>query len=168
MLVWVVVGNVLAGPFMSAGPAFYAQVTGDTARFAEQMAFLARGRDWANSAASYQEYLWALYSHGLTGFGSGISAFPSVHVGLIMLNALFLWDFSRRLGLIAFAYVGFVVASSVYLAWHYAIDGYAAIAVVLVIHYALKKLIPNRAPAALPAAAPALAPSAPAQPVTAS
>jgi hypothetical protein len=139
MLTWIVVGNVLAGAFMSAGPAFYGHVTGDSARFGEQLAFLARGIDWANSAASYQEYLWSLHSSGMTGFGSGISAFPSVHVGLITLNALFLWDFNRRLGLAALAYVGFVLMSSVYLAWHYAIDGYAAIAAVLVIHYCLKR-----------------------------
>jgi hypothetical protein len=145
ILTWIVVGNVLAGAFMSAGPAFYGHVTGDTARFGEQLVFLAHGIDWANSAASYQEYLWSLHSRGMTGFGSGISAFPSVHVGLIMLNALFLWDFDRRLGLAAFAYVGFVLMSSVYLAWHYAIDGYVAIAAVLVIHFCLKRFFARRA-----------------------
>jgi len=166
MLTWIIVGNLIAGAFMSAGPAFYAQVTGDAARFGEQMAFLARGIDWANSAASYQDYLWDLHSRGMTGFGSGISAFPSVHVGLITLNALFLWDHDRRWGLAAFAYVGFVLMSSVYLAWHYAIDGYAAIALVLVIHYALKRFFARR-PAAEPAPAPVGA-AAPAAPVTAS
>ncbi|MGE3305764.1 MAG: phosphatase PAP2 family protein [Rhizobiaceae bacterium] len=150
MLVWVLAGNVLAGAFMSAGPAFYGHVTGDPARFAGQMAFLARG-DWANSAAAYQDYLWNLHAHGLTGFGSGISAFPSVHVGLIMLNALFVFDWNRRLGLIAFAYVGLVVASSVYLAWHYAIDGYASIVLVTALFYALKRWMPRGA--AAPAAA---------------
>jgi hypothetical protein len=144
ILTWIIVGNLFAGAFMSAGPAFYGQVTGDAARFGEQLAFLARGIDWANSAASYQEYLWSLHARGMTGFGSGISAFPSVHVGLITLNALFLWDFNRRLGLAAFAYVGFVLMSSVYLAWHYAIDGYAAAAAVFVIHFVLKRLFARR------------------------
>jgi hypothetical protein len=142
MLVWIVLGNVLAGFFMSAGPAFYGAVTGDTARFAEQMAFLAQSGG-TNSAASYQEYLWTLHASGQTGFGSGISAFPSVHVGLIMLNALFVFEWSRRLGVAAFAYVALIIASSVYLAWHYAIDGYAAVAVTLGLYVAMRRLMPN-------------------------
>ncbi len=44
MLVWIIVGNVLAGLFLSAGPAFYGLVTGDSQRFAEQLQFLAQGR----------------------------------------------------------------------------------------------------------------------------
>lgn len=139
MLVWIVVGNLLAAPFMSAGPAFYGFVTGDAARFGEQLSFLAHGAGSANSASNYQRYLWELYSAGQTGFGSGISAFPSVHVGLIALNALFLSEYSRRLGYAAFAYLAFIIASSVYLAWHYAIDGYAAVVTVLAIYLVLKK-----------------------------
>jgi hypothetical protein len=168
ILTWIVVGNLLAGAFMSAGPAFYAQVTGDAARFGEQLAFLARGAGWENSAASYQDYLWTLHSRGLTGFGSGISAFPSVHVGLVTLNALFLWDFSRRLGVLAFAYVGFVLLSSVYLAWHYAIDGYVAMAAVLVIHFALKRFLARRPTIDAMRTPEGSRPAAPTAPVTAS
>ena len=144
MLVWIVLGNLLAGPFMSAGPAFYGLVTGDEARFAEQLAFLARGAESPNSAAAYQHYLWSLHAAGETGFGSGISAFPSVHVGMAMLNALFLAAWSRRLAIAGYAYVVLVTASSVYLGWHYAIDGYAAIVVTLVIHVALRRAFARR------------------------
>jgi hypothetical protein len=41
--------------------------------------------------------------------------------------------------LAAFAYVALVVASSVYLAWHYAIDGYAAVAMTLVIYATVRR-----------------------------
>lgn len=140
MLVWILVGNVLAGMFMSAGPVYYEAVTGDIGRFADQLAFLQSTAGSANSAANYQAYLWELHASGRAGFGSGISAFPSVHVGLITMNALFVWDWNRKLGIVAFAYVLFVLASSVYLAWHYAIDGYAAIVIALAIHYLVKKL----------------------------
>lgn len=140
MLVWIVLGNLLAGLFISAGPAFYGLVTGDEARFAEQLAFLARSADSPNSAASYQAYLWHLHATGEPGFGSGISAFPSVHVGLITLNALFFAERGRKLGIAAFVYVALIIASSVYLGWHYAIDGYVAVAVVLAIYFALRKL----------------------------
>ena len=142
MAVWILVGNVLAAIFLSAGPAFYGLVTGDTARFGEQLAFLAHGVGSPNSAVSYQKYLWSLNEAGQTGFASGISAFPSVHVGLITLNALFLREYNRYLGALAFLYVAFVAASSVYLAWHYAIDGYVGAAVVLSIYLMARKLIP--------------------------
>ncbi|MBZ9676670.1 phosphatase PAP2 family protein [Mesorhizobium sp. ES1-1] len=146
MLVWIVIGNILAGLFLSAGPAFYGAVTGDTARFGEQLAFLAHGAESANSAVSYQHYLWTLHEAGQTGFGSGISAFPSVHVGLATLNALFVREYNRRLGAVAFVYVAFVAASSVYLAWHYAIDGYAAAAVAVLVYVLARKLVPADQP----------------------
>jgi membrane-associated phospholipid phosphatase len=130
---------VLAGQFLSAGPAFHGYVTGDEARFAEQLQFLARDVGLPNSTASYQTYLWDLHVAGQPGFASGISAFPSVHVGIATLNALFLYEYSRRLGYAAFAYAALIIASSVYLGWHYAVDGYAAVAIVLAIHLALRK-----------------------------
>jgi membrane-associated phospholipid phosphatase len=128
---------------MSAGPAFYGKVTGDGSRFAAQLDFLARGSGWAESAASYQQYLWMLHSLGQTGFGSGISAFPSVHVGLATFNALFVWEYDRRLGILAFAYAALIEMSSVYLGWHYAIDGYAAAMATVLIYAATRQMIPD-------------------------
>jgi hypothetical protein len=145
--VWVLIGNVFAGLFLSAGPAFYGFVTGDIARYGEQLAFLAHGAGGANSAAAYQDYLWKLHESSQAGFASGISAFPSVHVGLVTLNALFLYEHHRKLGLAAFAYVAFVAVSSVYLAWHYAIDGYASIAVTVLIYLVVRKWAASREPA---------------------
>ncbi len=145
MLTWIVVGNIVAGIFLCAGPAFYGYVTGDSVRFAEQLAFLARSVDYDASATSYHRYLWTLYENGTPGFGSGISALPSVHVALVTLNALFLLERSRRLGLAAFAYVGLILVSSVYLAWHYAVDGYAALALTLIVYAAMRRWLPDRA-----------------------
>lgn len=133
VFVWFFCGNVLAGLFLSAGPAFYGEVTGDTARFAEQLAFLSGGQ-----TRIIQHYLWDIYGSGVGGFGSGISAFPSVHVGLITMNALFVSDRFPRLAGLAAGYTLFIVASSVYLGWHYAIDGYVSIVVVVIAHGLLK------------------------------
>ncbi|MCY0096115.1 phosphatase PAP2 family protein [Hoeflea ulvae] len=146
LFVWIVCGNILANMFLSAGPAFYGDVTGDVARFGEQMAFLA-GSGTDKSAADFQRYLWLLYERGEPGIGGGISAFPSVHVALITMNALFLASYSRRLGVLAFAYVGFVLASSVYLGWHYAVDGYASILIVSLAYYLSCRLFGRSAPA---------------------
>jgi hypothetical protein len=150
MLVWVVCGNILAGLFISAGPVFYGAVTGDKGRFAGLSDMISSG-EWASNAVVYQRYLWSLHESGATGLGSGISAFPSVHVGLITLNALFIKDISPKAGAVAFAYVAFVMASSVFLGWHYAVDGYASLLVVVLMHYALKRLMSpaQSAPAAI-------------------
>lgn len=138
MSTWAICGNLVAGLFLSAGPAFYGAVTGDPDRFAELTAFLAQSTTGASSASNFQAYLWERYESGTAGFGSGISAFPSVHVALIVMNALFLFDKSKRLGSLAFLYCGFIVLSSVYLGWHYAIDGYVSILVVVAMHQACK------------------------------
>jgi hypothetical protein len=137
--VWIVVGNLLAGLLLSAGPAFYGQVTGDHARFAAQLAFLDGSGDHDYSARTVQRYLWALFSSGRPGIGSGISAFPSVHVATAMLNALFIWEWNRRYGLVAFVYTGLIALSSVYLAWHYAIDSYVAIAVTIGLFFIIRR-----------------------------
>lgn len=150
MLAWIVCGNIFAGLFLSAGPAFYGHVTGDETRFAEQLAFLAASEGMNHSAITYQDYLWQLHNARQTGFGSGISAFPSVHVALIALNTFFAFEYSRRLGLWMAAYLVFIIASSVYLAWHYAIDGYASVAIMGVIYILTKRWMTNASFSATP------------------
>jgi hypothetical protein len=134
--VWVIVGNVIAGLFPTAGPAFYSLVTGDAARFAKLRAFLENTTGSFSSAADTQHYLWSLHQAGLSGFGSGISAFPSMHVALVTMNALFIAEHSRRLGLAAAAYVCLIIVSSVFLGWHYALDGYVAVILTCGIYFA--------------------------------
>jgi hypothetical protein len=140
MLAWIIIGNIIAGLALSAGPAFYGAVTGDTGRFGDQLAFLSGSADGVHSVTQMQAYLWGLYESQHAGIGSGISAFPSMHVALVTLNALFIAETSRRWGYAAFAYVFLVLLSSVYLAWHYAIDGYVAIAVTLAIYLVTKRI----------------------------
>lgn len=151
MLCWVVVGNLLAGVFLSAGPAFYGDVTGDHARFADLLATLAGSPDTASPYA-YQRYLWSLYESDIKGFGAGISAFPSVHVALITMNALFVAERSRVFGALAFVYVAVIAASSVYLGWHYAIDGYVSIILVVASHLLVKRYLPAGNPVSRSAA----------------
>jgi membrane-associated phospholipid phosphatase len=143
MASWVIIGNLMAGTWLSAGPAYYGLVTGDHARFGEQLAFLATNAGQANSAHVFQQYLWTLYSSGHVGIGSGISAFPSIHVAVATINALFIGEISRRFGIAMWLYVGFIIASSVYLGWHYAIDGYVSVACVTVIYWALRVGLPK-------------------------
>jgi hypothetical protein len=142
MVSWALIGTVMASTWLSAGPAYYGLVTGDTARFADQLSFLATTAGERNSAHAYQAYLWKLYSTGRVGIGSGISAFPSIHVAVTTVNALFLSEVSRRVGAVMWAYVAFIIMSSIYLGWHYAIDGYVSVLTVTAIYWSLRKLLP--------------------------
>lgn len=144
MLTWIICGNLLAGSFLSAGPAFYGAVTGDVERFAELTGILMNSGNNSNSASNFQAYLWSLHEAQRAGFGSGISAFPSVHVALAMMNALFLYEASRTYGRLGFAYVGIILVSSVYLGWHYAIDGYVSIIVVFALHHLSRQFFKAR------------------------
>jgi len=142
MFVWVAIGNLMAGAFLSAGPIYYGQVTGDEDRFAGLLAFLTMDQG-TRSVREYQQYLWVLYEARMPGLASGISAFPSVHVALAAMNALFVFERSRLWGILAIVYVGVVQASSVYLGWHYAIDGYVSIALVVSAHFVLRRFMPD-------------------------
>lgn len=137
LLVWAIVGSLFAGLFVSAGPAYYGLVTGDELRFGEQVTALAEYD--ASTAIAYQAYLWKSYINNVPGFGTGISAFPSIHVSLVILNMLFAFEINKKLGCLAAFYALFVLYSSVYLAWHYAIDGLFGGIIVAIIYYGVRK-----------------------------
>lgn len=135
VLVWAILGNLLACLFLSAGPIFYVDITGDAARFDAVKQILD-----GTLGSTFHRYLWQAFAEGTVGLGTGISAFPSLHVAAAMMNALFLRDLNRIAGLAGFAYVAVILVSSVLLGWHYAVDGYASILVVWLLHGALKRV----------------------------
>lgn len=130
MLVWIGIGNVLAFAFLSAGPVYYEKVTGDMLRFAEWRSTLHSLGFNDSIAPRIQEGLWNIYSQSGYQLGGGISAFPSVHVGVAMLAALYVWHKLGRLGFVALLYPLLIQIFSVLLGWHYALDGYASILIV--------------------------------------
>ena len=126
-----IVGTLLATVLSSVGPVFYDRIYGGT-RFAGLMALVD-----ATSVGEYMRfassYLYDNYTHGAHGFGTGISAMPSVHIAIVTLNAQMLWSRDRRIGALAWAYAAAIGFGSVYLGWHYAIDGLVSLVVVVAI-----------------------------------
>jgi hypothetical protein len=121
---WILLGNVVASVFLSGGPAFYHHFVADAGRFAELRAYLGTGSDSPISAAALQSYLWELHRTGRAALGSGISAFPSLHVGIASLCAITAWRLDWRLGIAAWAFAVLTLIDTVFLGWHYAIGGY--------------------------------------------
>lgn len=126
-LCWIVLGNVLAGMFYSAGPLFYDRVVGDPQRFRPILDYIGGYQDPPLVVSIYQSYLWTLHRLGAPEFGSGISAFPSMHVSMATLIALWMSRLHRGLTVPAVLMVLLTQAGSIHLGWHYAIDGYASI-----------------------------------------
>lgn len=56
----------------------------------------------------------------------GVAAFPSLHVGVVVLFALFLSQVKPWLGYLMGVYAIIIQLGSVFLGWHYAVDGYFA------------------------------------------
>ena len=142
VLAWVVLGNALALAFMSAGPIYYDRVLG-APRF-DYIAQLLRlaGLEGTN-LTGLQDWLWRAYQSRGHVAGAGISAFPSVHVAMATVLALYLFELDRRLWPLSLLFVALYQFLSVYLAWHYAIDGYFSILVILPAWAFLRARAPN-------------------------
>jgi membrane-associated phospholipid phosphatase len=82
-----------------------------------------------------------MHVSGQPGLGTGISAFPSMHLALFTMNAMFLREFKPSWVPWAWAYTAILLVSSVYLGWHYAVDGIASIALAAGIYFAVRKVM---------------------------
>lgn len=138
---WVLLGTAMAVAGASVGPVFYdALVGGD--RFEALTAALAASPMATNNLADVQEYLWASYERRGVALGSGISAFPSVHVAVATMVALYMAERRWWLAPPGVAFVAAILFLSVYTGYHYAVDGYFSILVVAAIWAALRGMRP--------------------------
>lgn len=129
-VVWIGLGNVFALMFSSVGPVFYDNLLGG-GRFSDLTAALMASGVSDSAVGRLQHYLWAAYASRNLELGSGISAFPSVHLGIATATAIYLGERSRWLILPGVLFVAVIFYLSLYTGYHYAIDGYFSIALVL-------------------------------------
>ncbi len=133
VLCWILIGNVLAVVFMSAGPVYYGAITGDIARFQPLSDHLAIHSGSFLSAFDIQKGLWFIHEQGMAELGSGISAFPSMHIAMATLWVIVGFSAGRRFGIAALLFLAMIETCAVALGWHYAVDGYASIVLALLI-----------------------------------
>lgn len=129
VLSWFLLGNGLATAFSSAGPAYYHHFVTGANPFAPLMDYLyAVAADHRLPSVMGQEYLWSSYEQNFAALGSGMSAMPSMHIATAFLAVLVCW---RRHPVLRWGSISFLLlllAGSVHLGWHYAVDGYVSVA----------------------------------------
>lgn len=154
ILSWALLGSVGGTLLSSAGPVYYGEVVAGPDPYAPLLAYL-HAIDPAGGfgLAEVQNWLWQVYQDGDVAQFSGISAMPSMHVAMVAIFALLGWRVHWGLGLAFTLFALAVLISSVHLAWHYAVDGYAGIIGVCLI-WALVGAVLRRWPLFDPAAVP--------------
>ncbi len=133
---WAVLGAIGAYLTSSAGPC-YAELVGASSA-GEFAPLMERLRGYSETrgllgAVQWQDVLWNAHSTRSYGFGMGISAMPSLHNAIAVLYALALSRFGRGAAIGGWLFAGLTFLGSVHLGWHYAVDGIAAAAAMLVI-----------------------------------
>lgn len=127
--VWALVGGLAAWLLASAGPMFYPHFIGPHDSFQAlhdrivHLGQLARQDGDILTAPIGHVMLMKRYFSGIYMPGFGISAMPSVHVSMAALFAIGGFQIHRWIGWAFVAYALFIWFGSIYLGWHYAVDG---------------------------------------------
>ena len=138
VLVWAILGNAMAVVFSSVGPCFYEFFYG-LPRYADLMEYLhTANRDFPIWSLIAQNYL--LNANDAPHIGAGISAFPSLHVAVAMLNVMLCRHLRRLWQIASILFLILILIGSVQLGWHYAVDGYFSIIVVPAIWWVAGKV----------------------------
>lgn len=141
-LSWALIGTVAAIVFSSAGPCYYGRLVDGEDIYQPLMDYLCSAKEsspvWALGA---QEMLWEAYENGGVGQVTGISAMPSMHISTVFLFALVGWRTHRIIGIGFSIFAALIMIGCVHLAWHYAIDGYAAVICTWIIWWAVGRFL---------------------------
>lgn len=135
---WLVIGNILALAGSSVGPVYFDRLL-HSDRFVELTRALQETGLNDTTIGRVQAALRSRFEQGRVDFGLGISAFPSMHVTVASITALYMIERSKWLAPIGIAFLVAILFISVYSGYHYAVDGYVAIIVVVACNYVFAK-----------------------------
>lgn len=90
------------------------------------------------------DYLWRKYLGDTVDFATGISAFPSMHIAMTTWIVLGVHALFLRARPFAWAYFLIIFMGSVYLGWHYLVDGLGGAFGAIVCWYISSVAVPTR------------------------
>jgi hypothetical protein len=152
LLMWIGAGTTTAWLASSAGPCYYGHVVAGVDPYEPLITRLdAIASEQGELKARFnQKGLWELRRADEWGYFAGISAMPSLHVGVAVLFALVALQRSRVLGFVLTLYAAAIQIGSVILAWHYAVDGYLGALLAVLCWSVAGALVRNRTFAGAP------------------
>lgn len=139
LVCWILIGNILAFVGSSVGPVYYDALL-NSDRFVALTVALKESGVTASSIGYVQQKLWEAYAVKGNALGIGISAFPSVHVAVAAVVALYLMERSRWLVIPGVAFLATIFFLSVYTGYHYAVDGYVSMIVIVACWAVLRRV----------------------------
>jgi len=126
-LCWIVLGTVAAYLLASVGPCYYDAIYGGH-HFAPQMRVLQDANQvFRIESVHRQAALWDALMRRDYANPYGVSAMPSLHVSMATLIAILGWKLNRWFAAAGTVFLLAIMAGSVLLRWHYAVDGYVAV-----------------------------------------
>jgi hypothetical protein len=123
---WVIGGVILAIMFPAAGPVYMERIIGDPMFQPLMERLYQQAQESRIMALEIQEWLWDGYTLDEVD-PAGISAFPSVHLSIAATCTCLGFAVNRVLGWELVAFTVGILAGSVHLGWHYAVDDFAGI-----------------------------------------
>ncbi len=139
-LCWTVIGNILAAAGASAGPVFWSYYLPDPNPYDALLATIDRiSFDRDLIFTHLRDMLLSMRSDDRMVDMNGPAALPSVHVAMATLFTLHSFKYWPPLGWVMLCYLIVIQLGSFLLSWHYAIDGYAGAAAMVLIWWAAGK-----------------------------
>lgn len=144
---WMLIGVVLATVFASVGPVylhhFYPDLNNPYDGLRDHLRTVHNSGVELN-VVRMSPVLLELVQNDRVVDMNGISAMPSMHVAISWLIVLYMFAVNRLMGWLAVLFFVLIQIGSVCLAWHYAIDGYAAVILVTAIWWVCGRFINTR------------------------
>ncbi|MDB2592182.1 phosphatase PAP2 family protein [Gammaproteobacteria bacterium] len=142
LLCWIILGQLLATLFASAGPAFLTHFFPHQSNpFQAILSHLASQPSLLSVQG--QALLLDIYQGQEHVIGSAISAFPSLHVSMATLAFRLLRQYQRPFAIFGAMNLTIIFFGSALLAWHYILDSVAALLMTELIFFMVKKLTPK-------------------------
>lgn len=128
LLMWPAVGTIGGYLLSSAGPIFHDALLGGHSGLLDALK-----QEGAKGTLLAYNHLWTAYANRFNTLGGGISAMPSMHIGMACWLALTVQSYFPKVQWAGWTYMGCIWLSSIHLGWHYATDGVGGVIGALII-----------------------------------